>query len=123
MWGAGFAGNSPPISLLILFFNPRIISKATIPIGSERARRWFVLERPRCDISGESETEVTETSKQHAQRKSQYSMMMFITYRYQSAGKISGGFWFWEWSPCLHVLSPERFNGQEEQGGGGPAAI
>ena len=38
MWGAGFAGNSPPISLLILFFNPRIISKATIPIGSERER-------------------------------------------------------------------------------------
>ena len=63
MWGAGFAGNSPPISLLILFFNPRIISKATIPIGSERERRWFVLERPRCDTNGGRETEMTVTSK------------------------------------------------------------
>ena len=31
-------------------------------------RRWFVLKRPRCDINGESENEVTVTSKQHAQR-------------------------------------------------------
>ena len=67
MWGAGFAGNSPPISLLILFFNPRIISKATIPIGSERERRWFVLERPRCDTNGGRETEVTVTSEQQAE--------------------------------------------------------
>ena len=63
MWGAGFAGNSPPISLLMLFFNLRIISKTTIPIGSERERRWFVLERPRCDTNGGIETEVTVTSK------------------------------------------------------------
>ena len=89
---------------------------------AERERRWFVLKRPRCDISGESETEVTETSKQHAQRKSQYSMMMFITYRYQSAGKFLVSLVLGVES-CLHVLSPERFNGQEEQGGGGPAAI
>ena len=33
-----------------------------------RERRWFVLKRPRRDINGESETEVTVTSKQHAQR-------------------------------------------------------
>ena len=33
-----------------------------------RERRWFVLNRPRCDINGESETEVTVTSKQHAQK-------------------------------------------------------
>ena len=31
-----------------------------------RERRWFVLTRPRCDTNGESETEVTVTSKQHA---------------------------------------------------------
>ena len=32
-----------------------------------RERRWFVLKRPRCDINGGSETEVTVTSKRHAQ--------------------------------------------------------
>ena len=34
----------------------------------ERERRWFVLKRPRSDINGESESEVTVTSKLHAQR-------------------------------------------------------
>ena len=33
----------------------------------ERERRWFVLKRPRRDINGGSETEVTVTSKRHAQ--------------------------------------------------------
>ena len=33
-----------------------------------RERRWFVLKRPRSDINGESESEVTVTSKLHAQR-------------------------------------------------------
>ena len=32
-----------------------------------RERRLFVLKRPRCDINGGSETEVTVTSKRHAQ--------------------------------------------------------
>ena len=30
-------------------------------------RRWFVLKRPRRNINGGSETEVTVTSKRHAQ--------------------------------------------------------
>ena len=33
----------------------------------ERERRWFVLKRPRRDINGGRETEVTVTSKRHAQ--------------------------------------------------------
>ena len=33
-----------------------------------RERRWFVLTRPRCDINGESVTEVTVTSKRHKQK-------------------------------------------------------
>ena len=32
-----------------------------------RERRLFVLKRPRCDINGGSETEVTVTTKRHAQ--------------------------------------------------------
>ena len=36
--------------------------------GFAGERRWFVLKRPRCDKNGESENEVTVTSKQHAQR-------------------------------------------------------
>ena len=33
---------------------------------SRRERRWFVLERPRRDTNGGSETEVTVTSKLQA---------------------------------------------------------
>ena len=33
-----------------------------------RERSWFVLKRPRGDINGESESEVTVTSKLHAHR-------------------------------------------------------
>ena len=32
-------------------------------VGQERERRWFVLERPRRDTNGGSETEVTVTSR------------------------------------------------------------
>ena len=35
----------------------------------DRDRRWFVLKRPRSDINGESESEVTVTSKLHAQSR------------------------------------------------------
>ena len=35
-------------------------------IAKKRERRWFVLERPRCDTNGGSETEVTVTSKLQA---------------------------------------------------------
>ena len=37
-----------------------------IPVLAQRERRWFVLERPRRDINGGSETEVTVTSKLQA---------------------------------------------------------
>ena len=36
-------------------------------LWEERERRWFVLKRPRRNINGGSETEVTVTSKRHAQ--------------------------------------------------------
>ena len=35
----------------------------------DRERRWFVLERPRRDTNGGSETEVTVTSKLQAKRE------------------------------------------------------
>ena len=35
-------------------------------VNREIGRRWFVLERPRCDTNGGSETEVTVTSKLQA---------------------------------------------------------
>ena len=41
----------------------------------ERERRWFVLERPRRDTNGGSETEVTVTSKRHAQAE----MIIIVT--------------------------------------------
>ena len=37
-----------------------------IPVLAQRERRWFVLERPRRDTNGGSETEVTVTSKLQA---------------------------------------------------------
>ena len=36
-------------------------------VGGGRDRQWFVLKRLRCDTHGGSETEVTVTSKLHAQ--------------------------------------------------------
>ena len=41
----------------------QILSSHFITFPRERERRWFVLERPRRDTNGGSETEVTVTSK------------------------------------------------------------
>ena len=45
----------------------------------ERERRWFVRKRPRRDINLGSETEVTVTSKRHAQaeRAKRYAVTVF----------------------------------------------
>ena len=46
-----------------------LVSVLTVlPTVKSRERRWFVLKRPRSDINGESESEVTVTSKLHAHR-------------------------------------------------------
>ena len=49
---------SPVVGVLEL-----LADLANVLVERERERRWFVLERPRRDTNGGSETEVTVTSK------------------------------------------------------------
>ena len=45
---------------------PKFFTDASIHASPQRERRWFVLERPRRDTNGGSETEVTVTSELQA---------------------------------------------------------
>ena len=56
------SGDAPPVAKIAGEDDNR---KGTVDIPRPpRERRWFVLERPRRDTNGGSETEVTVTSKQ-----------------------------------------------------------
>ena len=41
--------------------DPSRVAEVSLMMSRERERRWFVLERPRRDTNGGSETEVTVT--------------------------------------------------------------
>ena len=49
---------------------------------AKRERRWFVLKRPRSDINGESESEVTVTSKRFFDDDDVFLMMFRLCWKW-----------------------------------------